>query len=189
MITWPLTYRPQTQSFWLETRTTRFDNPFYGTTQRVEWQGTRWRAEYRFRRGGPIARTIDAFLAGLNGPAGQVLLPDFRRLSAGVDFGTPQLVSGSATSLTVDGLDADLPAGVLIQTSTGRGHMVTADVAAGAAVAVPIAPALREPVVTGPLITAEVRILMRLVDDDQLDNPTRRWLSTEWQLSFEEVLA
>ena len=185
---WPLTIRPQRQSFWLATRTTQFDNPFFGTTQRVEWQGTRWRAELSLRRAGPVTRVIDAFIASLNGPVGTVLLPDFRRLAAKGDLGTPTLTDSAATTLTVADLAGPILPGTLIQTSPGRGHMVTILVEPGPSVTLPIAPALREPAIPGPLITTDARIRMRLVDDDQSRNPTRHWRRTEWRLALEEVL-
>ena len=185
---WPLAIRPQRQSFWLATRTTQFDNPFFGTAQRIEWQGTRWRAELSLHRAGPVTRVIDAFIAALNGPAGTVLLPDFRRLAARSDLGTPLVTASTATTLTVADLDGPVLPGTLVQTSPGRGHMVTAPVEPGSSVTLPIAPTLREPIIAGPLITTEVRVRMRLVDDDQNANPTRRWRRTEWRLAFEEVL-
>lgn len=185
---WPLTIRPQRQSFWLATRTTHFDNPFFGTTQRVEWQGTRWRAELSLRRAGAVTRVIDTFIAALNGPVGTVLLPDFRRLAAKGDLGAPELTGSTSTTLTVANLAGPILPGTLVQTAPGRGHMVTARVEPGASATLPIAPSLREPIVTGPLITTAVRVRMRLVDDDQTANPTRHWRRTEWRLAFEEVL-
>jgi hypothetical protein len=185
---WPLTIRPRRQSFWLQTRTTEFANPFFpATTQRIEWQGTRWRAELWLRRAGPVTRVIDAFIASLNGPAGTVLVPDFRRLAARNALGSPTLTGGSGTGLTVSGLGGFLLPGDLIQVGTGRAVMVTATVAPGAT-SVPIAPPLRAPVATGPLVTSEVRVRMRIIDDDQSANPTRHWRRTEWRLAFEEVL-
>ena len=185
---WPLTIRPQRQSFWLATRTTQFDNPFFGTTQRVEWQGTRWHSEIALRRAGPVTRAIDAFIASLNGPVGTVLLPDFRRLAAKGDLGTPMLTGSTATTLAVADLAGPVLPGTLVQTAPGRGHMVTVRVEPGASAALPIAPPLREPAITGPLITTAVRVRMRLVDDDQNANPTSHWRRTEWRLAFEEVL-
>lgn len=187
-ILWPLTIRPQGQSFWLATRTTLFEAPNYGTTQRLVWQGAQWRAEITLRRAGPITRVIDALVSSINGPVGVVLLPDFRRLAAKGDLGTPTLTGSTATTLTVADLAGPILPGTLVQTAPGRGHMVTARVEPGASITLPIAPALREPAVIGPLVTAEVRVRMRLIDDDQNRNPTRHWQRTEWRLAFEEVL-
>ena len=187
-ILWPVTVRPWRQSFWLANRTTQFDNPFHGTTQRLEWQGSRWRSEIALRRMGTVARAIDALIASLHGPVGTVLLPDFRRLTPRNPVGSPSLTGGSGTALTVSDLGGALMPGDLIQVGTGRAVMVTASVAAGAST-VPIAPPLRAPVDTGPPVTGAVRVLMRLVDDDRPANPTRAAARAEWRLAFEEVLS
>lgn len=187
-VTWPVAIRPRRQTFWLATRTTQFDNPFYGTSQRVEWQGVRWRSEIVIRRMGPVVREIDALVASLQGPVGTVLLPDFRRLTARNALGSPSLTGGSGSSLSVTGLDGTLLPGDLIQVGTGRAVMVTATVAAGGTT-IPVAPPLRAAIAPGPLVTTEVRVLMRLVDDDQPANPTAAASRAEWQLAFEEVLS
>ena len=188
-IIWPLTIRPRQQSFWLVTRTTRLDNPVSGGTQRIEWQGARWRSELVLRRMGPTAREVDALIASLNGPVGTVLLPDFRRLAARNPLGAPTLTGGGGSTLTVADLGGTLLAGDLIQIAPGRAALVTAETASGASVELPIAPPLRVPPFAGPLITSEVRVLMRLVDDDQTANPTAAAGRTDWRLAFEEVLA
>ena len=187
-ILWPLDIRPRRQSFWLSTRTTRFDTPNHGTTQRLVFQGTQWRSEITLRRSGPITRAVDALIASLNGPVGTVLLPDFRRLAARFPLGLPMLTGGSGSILSVESLGGRLMPGDLIQIGPGRAVMVTAEVGATFTASVPIAPALREPAVAGPLLTEAVRVRMRLIDDDQNANPTRAAARTEWQLAFEEVL-
>ncbi|NBC34900.1 MAG: hypothetical protein GVY13_19690 [Alphaproteobacteria bacterium] len=186
-VTWPLTVRPRRQSFWLATRSTQFDNPFSAATQRLDWAGMRWRAELLLRRMGPAVREIDGLVAALEGLAGSVLLPDFRRLAARNPLGSPTLSGGSGATLAVTDLGGTLLPGDLIQIETGRAVMVTATVAAGASVSVPIAPPLRQPVAIGPLITDAVRVRMRLVDDAQTANPTTAAARAEWRLAFEEV--
>lgn len=187
-ILWPLDIRPRRQSFWLATRTTQFDTPNHGTTQRLAWPAARWRAELSLRRAGPITRVIDALIATLNGPVGTVLLPDFRRLAARNPLGTPILTGGAGSALRVENLGGVLLPGDLVQVAPGRAVIVTEAVPAGSTVTVPIAPALREAPVTGPMLTDAVRVRMRLIDDDQTANPTRHWRRTEWRLAFEEVL-
>ena len=188
-IVWPLAIRPLRQSFWLASRTTRFGNPVSGASQCVEWQGTRWRAELVLRRMGSAAREVDALVAALNGPVGTVLLPDFRRLAARNPLGAPTLTGGSGSRLTVADLGGTLRPGDLIQIAAGRAVMVTAESPPGPLVTVPIAPPQRIAPAVGPLVASVVRVLMRLVDDDQTENPTRAAGRTDWRLAFEEVLA
>ncbi|CAK0757512.1 hypothetical protein WCLP8_280002 [uncultured Gammaproteobacteria bacterium] len=69
----------------------------------------------------------------MRGPAGEVLVPDFRRLAAlGSLAGAPRLTSGTGRTLTLTGFTANaarvLQAGDLIQTSVGRSHMVLDDI-------------------------------------------------------------
>ncbi|MBI1208022.1 MAG: hypothetical protein GC191_12135 [Azospirillum sp.] len=88
------------------------------------------------------------------------------------------------------GSGSALDPGDLIQTSPGRGHLVTGGALAdieGRAVYC-IAPPLREPPVLGPPATEGVKILMRLVGTESGRNPTRvPWRGT-LRLSFEEAL-
>lgn len=192
---WPLDLRPQEQSFYIQTRTVRFESPYTGQVQLQERPGARWVSDARFERSEGQARRLDALIAELAGPSGTVLLPDFRRLSPrGSRAGAPLLVGGQGTSLSLQGFDALSPgvllAGDMVQTSLGRAHLVTQDVdadALGQAVAM-IAPALRHPVETGPLQTQACRVRMRLVSDDAGENPTRANRISRYSLSFIEVL-
>ena len=194
-VIWPLDLRPSTQTFFIRTNTRRFESPLTGHVQVQERDGARWVAQLSFTRGHLDSRRMDALLAALAGPVGTVKLPDFRRLSAnGSLAGAPQLVSGTGSTLTLSGFTADavgvLLAGDLIQTSTGRTHMVVQNVDADALgdAAVPIAPILRDPVTAGPLITDNCRVLMRLIDDNQAANPTDNRLQTSFELQLMEVL-
>ena len=54
--------------------------------------------------------------------------------------------------------------------------------------AVPIAPRLRDPVTTGPLVTNNCRVLVRLVDDDSGNNATDNTLRSTFNLQFMEIL-
>ncbi len=186
--TWPLAYRPAAQEFYLQTLTVAFTNPYTNQAQVLERDGQRWLCRLTVRRGGELARAIDAFLASLRGPAGTVLMPDFRTLAAqGSPGAGAQLIGGSGRTLTVTGLTGTLAPGDLIQTSPGRGHIVTEGAGPGD-VSVAVEPRLREPVTPGPLVTDAVRVLMRLSSDDGIRNPTRPPRQSLWELAFVEVL-
>lgn len=194
-LSWPLDLRPGEQSFYIRTLSTRFENPLTGQVQVLERDAARWVTKLSLVRAELDSRRLDAFLAALRGSVGHAFIPDFRRLKAkGSLAGTPQLVSGTGTTLTVDNFTPDAPAvlkgGDLIQTSPGRSHIVLQDVDAdetGQAL-VPIAPRLREAVVAGALITDNCCVRMRLVDDDQTENATNNRLLTSFDLEFIEVL-
>ena len=194
-INWPLDLRPGEQSFYIRTVSTRFDNPLTGQVQVLERDAARWVTKLSLVRSELDARRLDALLATLRGAVGHVFVPDFRRLKAkGSLAGSPQLVSGTGTSLTVDGFTPDalgiLKAGDLIQTSTGRTHIVLQDVDADVmgAASVSIAPRLREPVTVGDLITDDCRVRMRLSDDSQTENATDNRYLTSFDLELIEVL-
>lgn len=194
-INWPLDLRPGEQSFYIRTVSTRFDNPLTGQVQVLERDAARWVTKLSLVRSELDARRLDALLATLRGAVGHVFVPDFRRLKAkGSLAGNPQLVSGIGTSLTVDGFTPDalgiLKAGDLIQTSTGRTHIVLQDVDADVmgAASVSIAPRLREPVTVGDLITDDCRVRMRLSDDSQTENATDNRYLTSFDLELIEVL-
>ena len=108
--------------------------------------------------------------------------------------GTPQLDSGTGSTLSLSGFTPDalgvLMAGDLIQTSEGRAHMVVQDVSADSFgnASVPVAPVLRDPVTVGALVTDNCRVIMRLLDDNQAANPTDNRLHTNFELQLMEVL-
>ncbi len=194
-INWPLDLRPGAQSFYIRTVSTRFDNPLTGQVQVLERDAARWVTKLSLVRSELDARRLDALLATLRGAVGHVFVPDFRRCKAkGSLAGNPQLVSGAGTSLTVNGFTPDalgvLKAGDLIQTSTGRTHIVLQDVDADVtgAASVNIAPRLREPVTVGVLITDDCRVRMRLSDDSQTENATDNRHLTSFDLELIEVL-
>jgi len=185
MITWPLTFKPIAQEFYIQTLSVVFTNPYTNQQQVLERDGQRWVSRITVERGGDLAREIDALLASIRGPAGTVLMPDFRTLRARNVLGSPTLDSGSGRTLTVSGLSNPLLPGDMIQTSPGRGHIVTVASSGGS---VSIEPRLREPVVTGALITDNVRVKMRFGSDDAARNPTRPPRRSSWTLEFVEVL-
>lgn len=194
-LVWPLDLRPGSQEFYIQTLSVVWASPYTGQNQVLERDGARWVCRLTFRRGDPLARQVDALIASLHGPAGTVLVPDWRTLAArGTLAGTPQLVGGSGRSLTVAGFAPGatgvLLPGDLIQTSTGRAHLVTAAVNAGpdGMAIVPVEPRLREPVAVGPLVTTACRVRMRLSSDDAGRNPTRPPRRSEWSLELFEVL-
>ena len=195
VITWPLDLRPTQQSFYIRTNTISFQSPLTGQTQVQERDGARWVANISLSRNQTDTRRIEAFLAALKGPVGIILLPDFRRLSAkGSLAGLPYLASGSGTNLTITNFMPNaenvLRAGDLIQTSTGRVHMVLQNINAngsGAAV-VPIAPRLREAITVGALITNNARARMRLLSDDAARNQTDKQLLSRFELELIEAL-
>ncbi len=187
-IVWPVTYRPVAQEFYLQTLSTVFTNPYTQSQQVLERDGQRWVSRITLRRGTELAWEIDALLASIRGPAGHVLVPDFRTLAPRGNPGAGALlIGGTGRTLSVTGLTGQLLPGDLIQTSPGRAHIVTAAAGPGSA-DVSVEPRLREPVVTGLLVTSGVRVRMRLTSDDAGRNPTRPPRRTEWQLEFVEVL-
>ena len=193
-VDWPLIFKPEQASFYLQTLTARFTNPFTNHVQVLERDGARWLCRMSLRLSGDQARAFDAFLAGLRGVV-EVMVPDFRRLAAaGSLAGAPILASGSGTTLTVTGFSANaegvLKAGDLIQTSPGRAHLVLADVAADGdgSVRFRVAPRLREPVTVGPLVTNTCRVRMRLMTDDAGANQTVAPVKSSYQIDLCEVL-
>ncbi|WP_114393514.1 hypothetical protein [Oleisolibacter albus] len=194
-LVWPLDLRPASQEFYIQTLSTVWASPYTGQNQVLERDGARWVSRLTFQRGDPVARQVDALIASLRGPAGTVLVPDWRTPAArGTLAGTPQLAGGSGRSLTVTGFAPGatgvLLPGDLIQTSPGRAHLVTATVNAGpdGGATVPVEPRLREPVAVGPLVTTACRVRMRLSSDDAGRNPTGPPRRTEWSLELFEVL-
>ncbi len=184
---WPLTCQPRSMEFYIQTLTAVFTNPYTRVQQVLERAGQRWVCRMEIERGDPVASEIDALLASIRGPAGTVLVPDFRRLWARGDPGSAQLTGGAGRSLTVTGLAGQLLPGDLVQTSTGRMHIVTAAAGPGSAT-VAIEPPLRETVTVGALVTDAVRCRMRLQTDDAGRNPTRAPRFSRYSLAFAEVL-
>ena len=192
---WPLAFKPDSQAFYVQTLTARFDNPYNGQVQVLERDGARWVTSMSLTLYSANARAFEAFLACLRGPAGEVQVPDFRRLAAlGSLAGSPRLVSGTGRTLLLAGFTPNvtrvLAAGDLIQTSPGRSHMVVDDVAADASgnASLRVEPRLREPVVVGPLVTNTCRVRMRLISDDAGKNPTSPPMKSAYQLDLVEIL-
>ncbi|MEI8397259.1 MAG: hypothetical protein WCF85_21260 [Rhodospirillaceae bacterium] len=193
-VDWPLSFKPEQASFYIQTLTAKFTNPFTSHVQVLERDGARWLARMALRFSDDRARAFDAFLAGLRGVV-EVMVPDFRRLTAaGSLAGTPVLASGAGTTLTVTGFtpnaSAVLKAGDLIQTNPGRAHLVLADVTAGAngTASFKVAPRLREPVTAGLLVTNNCRVRMRLITDDAGANQTVAPVKSSYQIDLCEVL-
>ncbi len=194
-LSWPLDLRPSEQSFYIRTVSTRFENPLTGQVQVLERDAARWVSKLSLIRSELDARRLDALLAALRGSVGHIFMPDFRRsVAKGSLAGDPQLVSGTGTTLVVDGFTPDavavLKAGDLIQTSVGRSHIVLEDIDAdsGGEASVPVAPRVRETVVASPLITDDCRVRMRLSDDGQTENATDSRRLTSFDLELIEVL-
>ncbi len=193
-VDWPLAFKPEQASFYIQTLTARFTNPFTNHVQVLERDGARWLARMALRFADDKARAFDAFLASLRGVV-EVMVPDFRRLAAaGSLAGAPVLAAGSGTTLSVSGFTPNavgaLKAGDLIQTSAGRAHLVLADVTAGADghASFRVAPRLREPVTVGPLVTQNCRVRMRLMTDDAGANQTVAPVKSSYQIDLCEVL-
>ena len=194
-LNWPLDIRPNQQSFYIKTLTARHENPFTGQVQVAERDAARWRTQVSLRRPEKDSRRVDALIAALRGSVGHIFIPHFARLKAsGSLAGSPQLVSGTGTTLTLSGFTANsskvLLAGDYIQTSPGRVHIVLQDVDADASgnAGIAVAPRLREPIVAGPLITDTCRVRMRLLNDDSNENSTDTRLHTTYNFEFIEVL-
>ncbi len=195
MTDWPLSFKPDSQAFYVQTLTARFDNPYNGQVQVLERDGARWVTSLSLHLYSANARAFEAFLASLRGPSGEVLVPDFRRLAAmGSLAGNPQLVSGTGRTLVLSGFmhgaQKVLAAGDLIQASPGRTHMVVDDIAADASgnASIRVEPRLRESVVAGPLVTSTCRVRMRLISDDAGKNPTTPPMKSAYQLDLIEIL-
>ncbi|MCB9983647.1 MAG: hypothetical protein H6861_08270 [Rhodospirillales bacterium] len=194
-LNWPLDIRPAQQAFFIETRSVRWPNPYTGQVQVLERDAARWKSRIELRRPDKDARQLDALIAALRGSVGHVFVPHFARLKAsGSMAGDPQLVSGTGTTLTIEGFTPNalgvLLAGDYIQTAPGRIHMVLQDVDAdgtGAAL-VAVAPRLREAVVAGPLVTENCRVRMRLASDESNENLTDIRFRTSFLLDLMEVL-
>lgn len=194
-VIWPLEFRPSRQAFYIRTNTVRFESPLTGDAQIQERDGAKWVTQLALTRGAIDSRRLDALLAALQGPVGRVFMPDFRRLKArGSLAGAPQLISGTGATLTLSGFTPNaidvLKAGDLIQTSPGRAHMVVQDITANGtgSASVPIAPRLREAITVGALVTNNCRVVMRLLDDDQGQNPTDNRLHSSFELQLTEIL-
>lgn len=192
---WPLAFKPASSRFLIRPLESRLTNPYTRVVQIQERDGARWEGKLTFKGNGRPMIQLAAFLTGLRGGVVPVLVPDFARLAAtGSLAGSPQLVAGSGRSLSVTGFTPHaagvLNAGDLIQTSPGRMHMVTADVAADAdgAAMVTIEPRLREPVKIGPLVTEVVRVRMRLTADDAGAGQTSAPNATSLTVELYEVL-
>ncbi len=195
MTDWPLSFKPDSQALYVQTLTARFDNPYNGQVQVLERDGARWVTSLSLTLYSANARAFEAFLASLRGPSGEVLVPDFRRLTAlGSLAGTPRLVSGTGRTLCLSGFTANaqrvLAAGDLIRASPGRAHMVVDDVTADASgnASIRVEPRLRDPVVVGPLVTSNCRVRMRLISDDAGKNPTSPPMKSAYQLDLIEIL-
>lgn len=76
---WPEGLYPVGQSFYIRARTSSFVSTLTGQMQAHGRKGTRWVAVLDFRLPKKKAAVMDALIAGLNGPAGKLLVPDFRR--------------------------------------------------------------------------------------------------------------
>ncbi|MBI1208023.1 MAG: hypothetical protein GC191_12140 [Azospirillum sp.] len=194
-VLWPLSFQPAEAEFFIATLTSTFVNPFTNQVQVLERDGARWVARLTLRLAYDRTRAFEAFLAGLRGPAGELLVPDFRRLEAsGSVAGAPVLAAGTGRTLSVTGFASGatgvLKAGDLIQTSPGRMHQVIEDIDADASgnASVRVEPRLRDPVVVGPLVTSTVRCRMRLTSDEAGRNRTQPPLKAEYQIDLVEVL-
>jgi hypothetical protein len=80
ILSWPDGIYPKSQSFYIRHKSTRFISAFTGQYEVLERDAARWVAEFTFELDNASARKMDAFIAKLKGKAGQVLVPDFRRL-------------------------------------------------------------------------------------------------------------
>jgi len=108
--------------------------------------------------------------------------------------GQPTLIGGAFDKISFDGL-APFTGDVLflgeaLGTSPGRSHLVLSEPVTdvNGYAAVTVAPKIREAVVRQALVTGNVKVLMRLVDDDAGRNDTIRPAISTYQLRLEEVL-
>lgn len=108
--------------------------------------------------------------------------------------GQPKLVGGILDKITIDGLApftiSALLAGEAINTSPGRVHLVLFDVDTningyGKTI---VAPKIREPIIVQSLATGDIKVLMRLLDDEAGRNDTVPPAISSYQLRLEEVL-
>lgn len=196
-ITWPVTYRPSAMKCSIATITSVFTSPNTGARQVLERDGQRWMMELTIPPGDDArSRAIAAILAKLRGPAGTLLVPFFHALTArGSLAGNPVLAAGSGRTLTVTGFTHSatgvLLAGDMIQTSTGRAHMVTEDVNAdgsGNALVV-VEPRLRTTVTAGALVTSNCCVRMNIISDDSFEHSIRAPLLNSFALKLVEDLS
>jgi hypothetical protein len=79
-IEWPADLVPQTGRFWLQPNTVVSESPLSRAQQVAVRQGDRWVAQMAWQNATQdVAARIDALLARLRGPAGEVTLYDWRR--------------------------------------------------------------------------------------------------------------
>lgn len=108
-LNWPLDLRPEEQSFYIRTLSTKFENPLTGQVQVLERDAARWVTKLSLVRAELDSRRLDALLAALRGSVGHVFVPDFRRpLAKGSLAGSPQLVSGTGNTITINGFTPEI---------------------------------------------------------------------------------
>lgn len=79
---WPEGIYPVLQSYYIRPITIHSVSELTGLVQTRERDGTRWVATLDFRLAGGKAAAMDALIARLNGSAGKIIVPDFRRTKA-----------------------------------------------------------------------------------------------------------
>lgn len=78
--TWPEGLKPTHAEFWLRSHSATFQSPFTRTVQVLDLGVPQWIAVFRFRLHSSRAGMLDALLARLRGPQGQVRLWDPQRV-------------------------------------------------------------------------------------------------------------
>lgn len=174
---WPtLTRKPSRQSWSMAANTQVHVSPFDGSTQTQGLPGAKWITSVEYDSLLPAdAAKLSAFLIGLGGRAGRVLVPNFGQpRPRGSWSGTP-LVAGTpasgATSITVDGWTpgSQLLAGDFFGVG-GRIYQAAADATAdgGGIMTLTCAPGLRAALLDNSALTlVNPTTTMMLVDDLQ----------------------
>ncbi|MEI8397281.1 MAG: hypothetical protein WCF85_21375 [Rhodospirillaceae bacterium] len=218
---WPSEIRPVEQVFYVETLTARFAATMTAQVDVVERPGALWRAELTIQALPEQARRLDGLLAsggttllplfgkqsghgvgpsfiGFSEETGATRFDDDTLYSDGFGFTegsvTISVIGGCLSKLALGGCrpgSVALTVGDLIQTSSGRAHIITAIEPAdnnGIALCT-LAPPLRVPPVLGIPVLNNARIAMTLVGGDAADGATEPPTRTSYRLAFEEDLS
>lgn len=191
---WPYALLPpHTMTFRLTTNTHSMMG-LWKSSQDVEWPGVLWSCSVHFESLEPVlTRRVEAILAGLDGPVGRILIPDFESLTiAGGATGTLTATGTMlAKQVTIDGLGGTNPvflAGDKMEIGE-RLYMCVEDAnRSGATATVKVRPPLRVDYAAAPVKIVDPGTIMKLVDDRQLAKAVRSGRLADFDIDFTEVL-
>ena len=94
ILKWPSDLTPQENEFYLETVTRKFESPFSGASQTIEFPGAKWVIKLKFKNlTREKMRRLEVTLLQLRGAANRIKIPDHATHRAGV--GGSAIVDGS----------------------------------------------------------------------------------------------